>query len=155
MNIIILIIASDENSKYIEMQNIWRRYMNNHSNIKSFFIKSTNTIDQNVILDYNTNTMYIKNDETYIPGILEKTVHAIQFCIHNFNYDYIYRTNLSSLLDINKFYNFISNTSIKYGGVVGNCSGIRYASGSGFLLSKDTSVYLVINNHKFNWGIIK
>lgn len=154
MNIIILIIASDEDTKYIEMQNIWRRYMNNHSNIKSFFIKSTNNIDQNVIIDNSENTMYIKNHETYIPGILQKTISAIEFCIRNFEFDYIYRTNLSSLLDINKLYNFILNTSIKYGGVIGNYNGIKYASGSGFLLSKDTSLYLVENNNLLNYQVI-
>ena len=40
MNIIILIIANDDNESYIEMQQIWRKYMNNHSNIKSYFIKN-------------------------------------------------------------------------------------------------------------------
>ena len=153
MNIIILIIASDEPIKYVEMQNIWKKYMNNHKNIKCFFIKSLNSIEQNVLLDYDNNIIYIKNNETYIPGILYKTIKAIEFCIKHFEFTYIYRTNLSSLLDLDKMYNFLNSKNIEYGGAITN-NGISFASGSGFVLSKDTSKYLVKNNNLLDYNVI-
>ena len=65
MNIIILIIASNNSNEYIEMQNIWRKYMNNHPNIKSFFIKNDLNIDTDIYLNENLNTIYTKDIETY------------------------------------------------------------------------------------------
>jgi hypothetical protein len=154
MNIIILIIASDCSDKYIEMQNIWRRYMNNHKNIKTFFIKSINNLDKNILIDYDQNIIYIKNIETFIPGILDKTIKSIDFCINNFEFDYIYRTNLSSFLDLNKMYNFFNNNHFDYGGIIGNSYGINFASGCGFILSKDACKYLVENNNLLDYNIL-
>jgi hypothetical protein len=155
MKIIILIIASDERKEYIEMQNIWKKYMNNHENIKCFFIKSVNSIDQNVLLDSDNNIIYIKNDETLVPGILYKTIKAIDFCINNFEFTYIYRPNLSSFLDLYKMYNyFLNSNNIEYGGFIGDDNGIKFASGSGFVLSKDTSKYLIENDNLLDYNIL-
>jgi hypothetical protein len=154
LNIIILIIASDERKEYLEMQKIWKKYMNNHKNITCFFIKSLNSIQQDILLDYNNNIMYIKNNETFIPGILYKTIKAIEFCINHFEFTYIYRTNLSSLLDLSKMYNFLNRENINYGGSILNYNnGINFASGSGFVLSKDTSKYLVENNNLLDYNL--
>ena len=50
MNIIILIIASDNTKNYIEMQNIWRKYMNKcNPTIRSFFIKNDQSINEDII----------------------------------------------------------------------------------------------------------
>jgi hypothetical protein len=45
MNIIILIIANDEPKYYQDMQNTWKKYMNLHPNIKSFFIKGNQQLE--------------------------------------------------------------------------------------------------------------
>lgn len=152
-NIIILIIASDNTDEYIQMQNIWERYMNNHTNITSFFIKNTNTIDEDIFLE--NNTIYVKGDETVIPGIFNKTIKSIEYCNKHFNYDFIYRTNLSSVLNLNKMYDFIcNNDKIDYGGFIGIHNDIRFASGSGFFMSRDASICLcnyskTINSYEY------
>lgn len=149
-NIIVLIIASD-NEKYIKMQDIWRKYMNNHPNIKSFFIKNDPTITEDVMLNENENTIYSKNIETYIHGILSKTLNAINYCFNNFDFDYIYRTNLSSMIELNKLYKYISTTDpFHYGAVIGNYNGILFGSGSGFFLSKEACIYLLINHRRLS-----
>ena len=43
--------------------------------------------------------IYIKGEETFIPGILEKTLLAIKISSKNFTYDYIVRTNISTLVN--------------------------------------------------------
>jgi hypothetical protein len=153
MNIIILIIASDNIDNYIEMQNIWRRYMNKcNPNIKSFFIKNDITINEDIIAI--NDTIYIKENENYIPGILSKTIKSIQYCLNNFNFNYIYRTNLSSFLNLYKMNDFINNNILNYGGVIGDCNGIKFASGSGFFLSKDACIYLCQNNNLLDYNLI-
>ena len=143
IKIVVLIIASDFENHYIEMQAIWKKYMNTHPNIVSYFIKSDKNIQDNVVLDGNT--IYVKNEESLIPGIYYKTIEAIKYCLKNIDYDYIYRTNLSSLLDMDQMYSFIIKNKIEYGGVVGYHNNISFASGSGFFISRDASIYLLEN----------
>jgi hypothetical protein len=143
IKIVVLIIASDFEDYYIEMQNIWKKYMNTHTNIVSYFIKSDINIQDDVVIDGNT--IYVKNEESLIPGIYYKTIEAIKYCLKNIDYDYIYRTNLSSLLDMDQMYSFIINNKIEYGGVIGCHNNIAFASGSGFLISRDASIYLLEN----------
>jgi hypothetical protein len=153
MNIIILIIASDNTDNYIEMQKIWRKYMNKcNPNIRSFFIKNEPTLNEDIIAI--NDTIYIKENENYIPGILSKTIKSIQYCLNNFDFDYIYRTNLSSFLNLYKINDFINNNTLNYGGVIGDFKGIKYASGSGFFLSKDTCIYLCKNNNLLDYNLI-
>lgn len=151
MQIIILIIASVNNKRYIQMQEIWRKYMNLHPNIKSYFIINDPKIEDDIIVNEEENTMYCKEIESYTPGITNKTIQCIDYCLQNYQLDYIYRTNLSSVLQLQNLYNFIitnNNDSMNYGGVIGNCNGISYVSGSGFLISKNACIYLVKEQHK-------
>lgn len=148
MNIIILIIASSTHDKYIHMEEIWRKYMNIHPNIKSFFIKNDPSIKENIILNEEENTIYCREKETYMPGITNKTVLAIDYCLQNYEFDYIFRTNLSSILHLHHFYNFCLNHTVDYAGIIGNYENIYFASGCGFLISKKASIYLVTEKEK-------
>ena len=142
-NIIILIIASDNLNEYIEMQQIWKKYMNTHPNIKSFFMKNNQSIGSDILLDEESKTIYVNGIENYIPGIFDKTIESIKYCLKNFDFDYIYRTNLSSFLSLDKMYDFICNKHIHYGGVIGNHENIHFASGCGFFMSKEVCEFLV------------
>jgi hypothetical protein len=142
MNIIIFIIATDNIPQYIEMQKIWKKYMNNHPNIKSYFIKNKIDLEESILLNENENTIYTRDNESFIPGILNKTMKSIKYCLNNFNFDYIYRTNLSSLVDLNKLYEYICHNNIDYGGFIGCHDNIYFASGSGFFLSKNACNFL-------------
>jgi hypothetical protein len=50
----------------------------------------------------------MKGVESYIPGCLDKTVKSIEYCLHNYNFDFIFRTNMSSVVDLNKLYNLLT-----------------------------------------------
>ncbi len=149
--IIILIIASDNTDYYINMQNIWKLYMNTHPYIKSFFIKENNNIDDNLSLDDNNNTIYVKCESSLIPGILIKTIECCKYIYNNYNFKYIFRTNLSSFIDLNKLYTFSMNNLFNYGAVIGYHDNIKFGSGSGFFISKECTNYLInINNIDYN-----
>jgi hypothetical protein len=143
IKIVVLIISSNFENHYIEMQNIWKKYMNTHPNIVSYFIKSDINLQDDIVMDENT--IYVKNEESLIPGIYHKTIESIKYCLKNIDYDYIYRTNLSSLIDMDQMYSFIINNKIEYGGVIGCHNDIEFASGSGFFISRDASIYLLEN----------
>ena len=155
MNIIILIIANDHPRYYKEMQTVWSKYMNKHPNIRSFFIKGNAESEISVESD----TIYVKSGENYIPGILEKTVKSMEYIQSHYEYDFIFRTNLSSFIDLNKLYEFmhLENTqSMHYGGIVLTPSDIPfgYISGAGILFSRTTTEYILDNQSKLDYSII-
>ena len=59
MKIVILIIANDYPNYYIEMQEIWKIYMNKYANIKSYFIKCDNSISTEYLVDEKQHTIYL------------------------------------------------------------------------------------------------
>lgn len=148
-DVIILIIASDNEDYYINMQNIWRMYMNNHPKIKSFFIKENPNISDNILVE--NDTIHVKCDPSLIPGILIKTIESFKYIINNFNFKYVFRTNLSSFIDLNKLYSWAINNTYNYAAVIGDCGGTLFGSGAGFFLTKESINYLVnINNINYS-----
>jgi len=138
--IIILIISSNNIQYYKSMRDIWRKYMNNHPNITSFFIENDTSINKEIIVDKKNNTIFYKDEESYIPGILNKTIKVIDYCIKNFDFDYIYRTNLSSVINFDKLYSYLqNNNNIDYAGH----DYAKFISGSGIILSKKTCQILI------------
>lgn len=114
-----------------------------------------------VEFDRDAMTIYVKGEETYIPGILNKTMEAIRAI--GLEYDFVWRTNLSSVLDFDgllrycRCLNPLSARGLRcvfYAGYTGLAdvttnkdidSNIRFASGSGFLLSREAVQYLIDN----------
>ena len=137
-----------------------------------------------VEFDRDAMTIYVKGEETFIPGILNKTIEAIRAI--GLDYDFVWRTNLSSVLDFDgllrycRVLNPLPVASLKdgpsegglmshppvaslkdgqlrcvfYAGYTGLAdvttnkdidSNIRFASGSGFLLSREAVQYLIDN----------
>ena len=150
MNLIILILANDTH-EYLEMQKLWKIYMHTHSNIKSFFIKYNNLMEENIILD--NDTIYVKGNESLIPGCLDKTIKSIEYVLNNFEFDFILRTNMSSVFDLQKFYNLL-NKDLICGGIIGIHEEKKYISGAGMLLSKDLCSNLISNKNSLNYNII-
>ena len=136
-------------------------------------------------LDIANKTLYVKGDECLIPGILHKTVEAITFFLKGTTYSasltpfnpsfksmgskgndefplFVWRTNLSSVLDfagLEKYLSTISSTKALYSGYVGlgslnNGSSSFFASGAGFLLSRDVAEYLIENKDFLRWDLI-
>ena len=146
-SVIILIIASDNIDTYVKMQQVWKLYMNTHPHIKSFFIKENNELTVPLLVDTNNDTIYVKCIPSLKPGILIKTIKSFEYIYHNYTFKYIYRTNLSSFLDLHKLYKFSQTHSFQYGGVIGTHNNIKFASGSGFFVSKDCINYLIKNKN--------
>jgi len=150
MKLIILIIAND-NDNYFEMQEKWQSYMNKHPHITSYFIKYKEDLEENII--QNEDTIYVKGQESLIPGCLDKTIKSIEHVLNNFDFNFIFRTNLSSVVDLNKLYNLLNN-NIEYAGVIGDYYGQKFISGAGFLMNRQTCKLLIDNKNKLNYDII-
>jgi hypothetical protein len=84
-------------------------------------------------------------------NIGHKTIKMFEEIYNNFDFDYIFRTNLSSYVDIKRLKEFLLDKPKNnfYCGSFGEHAGIPFCSGSGYFISKDL-VELVIK-HKSEW----
>jgi hypothetical protein len=124
-------------------------------------------------LDIANKTLFIRGDECLIPGILHKTVEALSYFLRERSsliippYNFVWRTNLSSVLDFEGLQRYLGTINLSgfYGGYVGKtvgkalseatlCKDIWFASGAGFLMSRDVAEYLVLNKDSLRWDLI-
>ena len=152
MRLVALVLAND-NAEYNEMQSLWRIYMNKHPNITSFFIKYKEDLIEDVMI--NEDVIFIKGKESVIPGCLDKTVRSIEYLLKNMEFDFILRTNMSSVFDFKKVYGLL-NEKLTYAGFIGyyNKNQNKYVSGAGILLNKQTCLYVTNNKQLLNYNII-
>jgi len=105
-------------------------------------------------LDEDSHTFFVKQDETYIPGILNKTIVALNYFLSRHEYTHVWRTNLSSVLDFDGLRLFLSSDVGRRCSYAGFC-GDGFASGAGFLMIREAALYLVKNRDLvLSWDII-
>ncbi len=119
-------------------------------NVKSFFYYGSTTSTS-----FKNRELHIKCDEGI--NITIKTLKMFEYCLDNFDFDFIFRTNLSSYVNLNRLYKYCKTLPQEniYQGHIGVHQGIKFASGSGILLSKDvvkiiTSMYPKIKSFGLN-----
>ena len=208
--ILVLVIASDSPAHYLEMQKVWTKWtykqvisnapigaqVNSSAQVFDvWFVKAKperlwigdivndGPLSDIIEIDNDAMTIFVKGDETYIPGILNKTIEAIRYFGKGAfpegalpegafpegalpkGFDYIWRTNLSSILDFDGLLRYIdSGVSGCYSGYIGEATNIsnpctsitciRFASGSGFLLNRCAIDYLIENEHLLRRDLI-
>ncbi len=184
MRILVLVIASHNKPEYLQMEQLWL-LRKPHINCDVWLVHSKPvrewvgdivndswTDPENIEVDLGRRTIYVKQSECLIPGILAKTVKALEWASDH--YDYVWRTNLSSVLDFDGLYQYclnISNNTGFYGGYIGeyqhstnillkkegvwgNYQFSHFASGAGFLMSRDVVEYLLENQSLLRWDLI-
>lgn len=104
---------------------------------------------------HDQKNIYLKSADGY-NSITKKTIEAFAYSIKNFQFDYIFRTNSSSYIDKNKLNFWLKDKPKKnfYSGVIGNNSGVAFASGCGYTISKDLVEKIVQNQDKVNTRLI-
>lgn len=136
----------------------------------SIFVTYDTTIEHDWIYDEDTRTIKIKGEETFIPGILNKTIKAIEICLHKFKFDVLIRSNMSTVIDMNAIRNqvdpmngpvFGGPTKIlrwldEKSGVTAekNLNGTSFVSGTGIVMSRDICTSLIANQSKIRKDLI-
>lgn len=151
MKILVIVIAAE-----------FEPYVSLKKACKSTWGSSTRQDIQVLYLHAIPDTMpHIINDDLIVSGdegmrnIGYKTLQAFEYCLNSLDFDYIFRTNLSSYVHLNGLFKYaqaLTPISI-YKGVIGNHKGISFASGSGYLISKDLVKYTL--EHKDKWEHIE
>ena len=103
ISILNLIICSDnDHDKYHSMYECLNKYCHiyeHHKNVyvKTYFMKYKDDIEGYELHD---NILYMNGKESYVPGIILKTLKGFKYFENELgNYDYIVRSNLSTIID--------------------------------------------------------
>jgi hypothetical protein len=101
-----LILFSNENisrfkESYLKMMQLQKEYIKSYSgnNITFYFYCYKEDLEEEYIIE--DNMIYIKGVESYVPGILKKTMKVFEIT-KNMEYDFLLRSNISTVIDYNK-----------------------------------------------------
>lgn len=148
IQILNLVLYSTGSEEYDHMKRITEEYYKNFTNVKTVYYAFSETIDTPYRLD--NNVLFIKGKESYIPGITDKTKAVFSYFKDEYNnYDYIVRSNISTIINFDLLTNELSKEPIDYGSgltfslqshPVENTDekiyGVNFASGTSIILSK-------------------
>ena len=141
MKVLMLIISSDTEPVYAEHRKVWSSYMNSKKEIECYFIQYRDGPQA-----IEGNTFWLKGKESFA-GIITKTLDSLDFFLKKDSYDFIIRTNLSSVWNFNALLKHLETlpTEKVYNGIIGQHEGIHFASGSGFIMSPDVAKLIIEN----------
>lgn len=160
---ILVLIISSPGDAYNRLKANWRICANSHPFIDTYFMEmcedhpNFNTVNDNFEEDQ---TLIFKGTDSIVLGCLHKTIRSLQI-LDLTKYDYIVRTNLSSVVHYDRIYKFLSDNITPsekyYAGVIlhgaGTTTGlsmkISFCSGALFIMSSDVAdIVSQINNYE-------
>lgn len=147
MKILNLVIYNDDeyyNNMYIILSNYYKKF----DNVKTYFYKINNSIKNEIEIEDDIFNIR-DGKESIIPGILDKTIIILKYFENEIkNYDYIIRTNISSIINFELLTNELKITPIKY---YDSTYIIKYnvffASGTNIIMSNNGCKLLLDNLH--------
>ena len=152
VDIIFLILSSED--KYYDMfvSNFWLPFIKvceeRELSIRFFFMYGKNKNINNLIP--SKYLLETNIEEEIIPGCLNKTIEGYKYVLKNYDFNYIFRCNLSAFIIIDHFLNFydtIKNNDYYIGCPVKNHACQKhidnFMSGAGFFTSKEYSKFLL------------
>jgi len=145
---VMLVLASDNMPLYSEFKKIYQMYLNKCADIKVLFVYGAETKFERQ--DYDL--VYDDIPENYYPGMISKTLRAMEHIDQTYNYDYLIRTNLSTFWDFTRLLkrleslpstNCIAGSRIHT--VANGVKSPEYISGVNLILSNDLVKDIIAN----------
>ena len=150
-----------EEGTYESMQKVLSNYYKKfNNNVSTYFVKYNENVKSTYGKEYyiENDIIYINGKETFIPGILEKTLLAFKY-LNNIDYDYLVRSNISTIIEFNKLISYLEKYPIDYygagklvnlqwtgGGIFDSTwYGTLFASGTSIIFTKK-AVDEIVNN---------
>jgi hypothetical protein len=145
----ILLVISTPGGVYDEFRKIYESYCRLHKDVKVLFVYGNAGTTFKPALD---NDLVFDNiPENYYPGMLLKTIKAVEYINSTYSYEYLVRTNLSTFWVFNKLLNRLSTlpktnvvcgtyrqTSDNFGNLLP-----EYIAGTGLIMSRDATDVLI------------
>ena len=172
MKILVLIVASDDQPVYLELQKTWRAYMHlDPEHVEAYFIKADPNLRTEC--EIKGDVIWAKTETSLNPGMINKTILAMEYMVPRLKeFDYVIRTNLSSFYVFPRIFKFLktlprtecfcAQICQRIPGVIHACGlpqqigfeGIIWAQGAGVIFSPDFIELIVQNKSRFwNQGV--
>jgi hypothetical protein len=147
-------ILSHIEEPYISLENSIRKtWLENIKNDYFFYYgcnRDTYKKDDKLFLN-------IGDKKETLENIGYKTIEMFKYSLENYDYDFIFRTNSSSYIRIDKLNEYLldKQKSNFCSAIIGTHKGdIKFLSGAGYFLSRDVVEYVVENSHNWNHDYI-
>lgn len=114
--------------------------------------KELNEREKSYIETNNKEYLFLNTEDSY-SNLAKKTLMAFQEIYKNYEFDFIFRTNTSSFIDLKileNYLNFESNNLSYSGKITETKEGFTFASGAGFFISKQNISILLKNKELFD-----
>jgi hypothetical protein len=147
---LVFLVISANNGIYAQLQKCWRSWAaQNNADTLTFLVQGDPRATETCLSD--DMVISAPRGESLVPGVLEKTVDAMQFILKNHDFDYLVRTNLSSFW-MNEYclQNYFSERLGRdgcYAGYAGIHQGQLFVSGAGIIMSPDVAENIVRHSH--------
>jgi hypothetical protein len=150
-------------------------YLKYKFNPTYYFVIFKDLGDKEYLVDDKNYMLYINGRETFLPGILDKTIKALDV-IHNklkLEYDFIFRTNISTFIHFENTLSYLKNFAeptkemfyigplIRLQWLDTACGiidkrywGTKYCSGTCIIMSYALVENIIINREKIHYNII-
>ena len=152
--VLILVVCSRNYLSYISSKTQKKIFQNNR-NFKTIHYTGDANLDHkelDCIGSSSKEYLYVNSSNDY-KNIAFKTLLAFEEVFKNFEFDYIFRTNTSSFINLKKLEAYIdeNQSSLDYSGVVLDTKQqIKIASGAGFFISRKNIELIIDNKDKFD-----
>lgn len=151
MKIVILVLSKDDEI-YSKLEDCIRKTWASNSDIKIFYYYGGSSFFR--VIDDRIYTIH--KESLYNIGY--KTIDSLEYLYNNVDFDYIFRTNSSSYINIKNLIDFLIDKPINsfYSARVNTelNTGIKFGSGSGYFISKDIVKFIIENKEKWNHNLI-
>lgn len=136
-----LVISSNKEPVYQQHRQVWRTYMKSHPDVECYFIEFSPLVFVPIL---KNDTLYVRGTESYY-NITRKTMMALEYFLSNSSYDFVIRTNLSSVWIFSKMLTFLHTLprTRYYGGVVLTHERLPFVSGTCITMSYDVAKTLL------------
>lgn len=178
MRILNLVLYSETQECYGEMKNILSSFYNKNSSgsdgsdtVRTIYYKYSPTIGSDYVM--KDDVLRIKGNESFVPGILNKTLKAFEFVLQTGimdDFDYIIRSNISTVINFDLLINELRETPLIYygGGLIHTLrwrdpnagikddeyNGTSFANGTSIMMTKEALRYLIDNKDLIKKDIV-
>lgn len=165
MKVLNLVLFS-HNSYYDKMYSLTSHYYQKIPNLTTIYYIFNPDIQSDYLLE--NDILHIKGKETYVPGILTKTIRAFEYALTMGDFDYIVRTNISTVVNFSRLMEYLENNPTNHAGIRNRLEGTdkkagiidsryfntEYASGTCIIYTKDLLQKIINARDKLDYSII-
>lgn len=155
---VMLVLASDNNEAYRKFRDIYHAYYETNPEILVLMVygKSPDLVPNDHDLVYHD------IEENYYPGMITKTIRAIEYIEATYDYEYLVRTNLSTFWILDRLLSRLNKApakecfegSIRFCSIRGGTSSPNYISGINLILSRDMVQNMLVKKQEMlSWNL--